>query len=488
MREIQALSWEQRKDTLKKFAGLSLPIILTRSVSAASELTMAIMLAKVDTDHLAASGLINALQSLILRTGMNVIYPTGLIVSREKGAAPEKIGVILNAGYVNAVVLSVPFMVSLAFSGNILRGIGQPTVASDLTETYFRHYLFGISSTLLTIASQQASYKVDGEWVAFLISLIRRALFLFLGYGMLQGEYRMPKMGIAGFGLANGISVCLDQLLFILYFKLNPSFEKYYFFTKESFTFELLKKYTAEIFKSGIVMGGDAVIDFIVNFTSVILVGLKGSSPLSAAEVAMQFKNFFSIPISGMVQASSIIARAEKDIKKRKAMTNINTLGSLAFPVVFCLACFATSNSLVTLLIDKSDEKTYQLAKNLLWIVLLTMIPLDIQKMIGSGYRTVENYFISFAVNLVSTAFFGLGLGCLLNFETSLSSEGMYAGVGFGTAVGAFLMGYFWIRNQYFEKNEAIASTVLQVTIFDERLSLTSAQPDMISGSYRSLQ
>jgi len=487
MREIEALSSEERKDTLKKFASLSLPIILTRSVSAASELTMAIMLAKIDTDHLAASGLINALQSLVLRTGMNVIYPTGLIISREKSSSPEKIGIILNASYINAIGLSIPFMVFLAFSGNILRGIGQPIIASELTETYFKHYLFGISATLLTIGSQQTSYKVNGEWTAFLISLIRRALFLFLGYGMLHGEYRMPKLGIAGFGLANAISVCLDQLLFTLYFKLNPSFEKYNFFTKESLNFDLLKKYTAEIFTSGVVMGGDAIIDFVVNFTSVILVGLKGSASLSAAEVASQFKNFFSIPISGMVQASSIIARAEKDINKRKAMTTISTLGSLAFPVVFGLACFAASDPLVTLFIDKSDEKTHQLAKNLLWIVLITMIPLDIQKMIGSGYRTVENYFISFIVNLVSTAFFGLGLGCLLNFETSLSSEGMYAGVGTGTAIGAFLMTYFWMRNLYLEKNEAIESTVPRITIFNERSSLTSTQPDINNG-YTALQ
>src|SRR3990167_8562883 len=185
MREIEALSWEERKDTLKKFAGLSLPIILTRSVSAASELTMAIMLAKVDTDHLAASGLINALQSLVLRTGMNMIYPTGLIISREKTSSPEKIGAILNASYVNAIGLSVPFMVFLTFSGNILRGIGQPIADSELTETYFRYYLFGIPATLLTIGSQQTSYKVGGEWTALFISLIRRALFLFLGYGML---------------------------------------------------------------------------------------------------------------------------------------------------------------------------------------------------------------------------------------------------------------------------------------------------------------
>ena len=77
---------------------------MSRLVSVCSEFSVAIILAHIDDEHLAASAMINALQSLILRTGMNVLYPAGILISRYKENSPEMIGDVLAASYLVALV------------------------------------------------------------------------------------------------------------------------------------------------------------------------------------------------------------------------------------------------------------------------------------------------------------------------------------------------------------------------------------------------
>lgn len=457
------------KNKLVRFASLASPIILSRFASISSEIAVVIILSTVDEDHLAAAGLMSAVQHLVMRTGMTLLYPTGIEVSAIKDNSPGAVGRILRASYQNGLLISVVFSLPLAFIGDIAQILGQPQHASILLGEYYRGYLVGVWPAFLTISHQQIAYNLEAKWLSFWLGLARNVLYVVFGYCLLTGNVFGYKLGIFGLGISYGITMSFDALCFLLYYKFHPRFKEYELFKFDYLTQGTLS-YSRKILLDGLKMGADAINEFLVNFVGLMLVGTHGASELASAEIANELRALFNVPISGLSQSASLLIRTERSDDQVYYSGFIYSLASLVIPLIAIPLTWTFKNQIISLfsLNSTTTKIDTQLAELLIGVILTGIPALSIQKLFAGAYRGREQYATPFLVNFTAQTVLGLNASFLFDSFFGWGAKGVFLGNIIGLYISAFLVLTFWICRVKLPKEKKAPLTNLFV---DTRLA-----------------
>ncbi|MGE0430884.1 MAG: MATE family efflux transporter [Planctomycetota bacterium] len=167
-----------------------------------------IMLGHYGADELAAVAAAN-----VLATGVMLVVPLGVlggmdpVISQAWGAGHHAAaGRTLRRGLVLAAVLSVPLMIGVALTAQILGAVGQPAHLLPHVANYSLWLIPGCFPVLAFGALRNTMTAVGDVrpilWVTLSANLVNaggNALFIF-------GSFGMPAMGVAGAGLATTLA------------------------------------------------------------------------------------------------------------------------------------------------------------------------------------------------------------------------------------------------------------------------------------------
>ncbi len=422
-----------------KLAG---PYTLAIFIEMASEVATVKMLSTLGKENLAASGLINAVQTLYVNPIARILYPLTVFAGEEKvESSPVKPGVgkIFRQGLVLAGLLSIPVIAVTIFSGPILVLVGQEEKLAYLVQDTYRGRAIGVFFDMGLTAAQNVVLGLS-ETIPVIISTISTiALNVGLSYGFGLGA----GYGMTGFGYGLALSSILNFIGFMLFLKISKSFTAYQLFSREHKA-EWIQ--LGKNIKAGLKNWLQTMADATGLAIPAIYIGWLGQDSLDAQQVVISYFYMFSMPYNAVSQTLlGFISETNKGMKPDKIMRygkatlalclSISALGLIIFSTV--------SKGLASFFIDINDSKNDHILAlaRVLFIVHGFELLVDCLKTIFSGLLWgLQDMNYPPLASLVTTAVC-VSLGYVLGFPAALGVAGIYIARDIGLMLNAALLG-----------------------------------------------
>lgn len=336
---------------------LILPLSTSRLIVMITSFTGILIIAQLGKTVLAASALISSVQAFLFFAGFSLLFSVSAMVGHAYGGKRhEEVGSIFQQALLFGLLVSTPMIIIQWNIGHILLLFGQEAHICNLIQDYFRYYSLGTPALACSLVCQQFVLAVNKRRLVFLLSIFSLIISVGFALALVNGYAGLPKMGIAGLGLAYSIQSWLVLLIYIYYCYTEPEFSVYALFSwRIHHTFHFLK----QLFHIGWPITIQTSSDVLAFFLFTVLSGWLGDNALAAQQIANQYFFLLCVPIFAIAQASTILigqARGANEIANisRYAYT---TLGfSLLFSLLVLLIFILFPHYLIDLYVSNHNE------------------------------------------------------------------------------------------------------------------------------------
>jgi multidrug resistance protein, MATE family len=199
---------------------LAWPTMLTQLGMMFLGIVDTLMLGHASVDALAAGAMGNAYLWIGLMFAMGVVIGIDPLVSQAHGAGDmEEVGRVLQRGIVAALLISVPVVLSLIWSEEVLLALGQsPRLAHD-AERFLIAQSWSVPFFTVQAALRQYLQGRSILAPALWSILLANVLNVVFNWALIWGHLGLPALGLFGAGLATALSrivACLVLLAIIL--------------------------------------------------------------------------------------------------------------------------------------------------------------------------------------------------------------------------------------------------------------------------------
>ncbi len=339
-------------------------------------------------------------------------YVSVFIAQYYGSGRPEKIGSALWQGLFFTLLSGLFLCLFALFATTLLFTlVGHSPSVRIQEELYFRILCYG---GVLHVATQTFSGFFTGRGQTrpvMLANIVGMAVNIPLDYGLINGVWGFPELGIRGAGIATVVSWGVTVIFLVL-----PTFSK-----RLRIDFRLIESMALdrEIFGRLLRYGVPGALQFsldIFAFTFFILmVGRMGTVPLAASNIVISISSLAFMPALGFSYGISSMAgyalgRGRPDEARAAAWSGIHIL--LAYTLLLDILFLVSPEWIVSAFIHSSDSGQYeeisQMASKLLGLV-AAYILLDAFYMIfaavlkGAG----DTRFLLWAIS-------GASMGCMI--------------------------------------------------------------------------
>lgn len=218
---------------VKQYFQIAVPSSLAELISVAGNYLNSIFLSNLDKNALAASSLILTMQTIVY-LGSEIPHAANILIPRAVGKKRyDDVGKIIRQSMLLAGIIAIPEMAIGFLSGSILNILGQTDNISKIVQQYFVGYTLGIPARLGMGIVDQLAIGVSRPNLVLMRTAIYSILTPSLGYGLIFGEFGIPKLGIAGLGYADSLASWLTLGAMTTYLWTTNSFYQYGLFINE---------------------------------------------------------------------------------------------------------------------------------------------------------------------------------------------------------------------------------------------------------------
>lgn len=348
----------------------SLPISCGLLFNMLSNFLAVMMLAKLGKVELAASAL--AIPTFI--TNMIVVstifYSISILISHYRGQNDSiaEIGQIVKNGLWLAVLLSIPSGTLLWNLDKILLLFNQEVALVVLTKQYFHFAAFSMLTTLIGNVILQFFTGIGKPRFTLILSSINLPIMVFLSYGLVLGNFGLPKLGLAGVSCSSLLTQLVVWIGVFFYMHRSKILSHYKIFTKGFWpNLSLCKK----IFKLGLPIGIQSGAELAAITVSAYFMGYCGATALASSQIASQYMLLFVMIIIGISQGLSVLVsqsygKNEYDSIKQYAIASLIILS--IFSIMIYTLFTIGSHVLIKLYSDSTDLEFIRLTEVFLLI------------------------------------------------------------------------------------------------------------------------
>ena len=369
----------QQRKYLMTVLQLTLSMLSANILSTLSNFVGIIILSKLGTDYLAASGIISTYQTLILNVSMSLFYSTSVLVAQFYGAnMTNNTYYVLKKSLIISSYVSVLVILLFWYSNNIFK----PFILNDeillIIDTYFKIYIYSIFPCMWLTVLQQYAYGILKQSIVIAVNLFGLILTIILGYLFVYGNEHIfiSSLKTFGLGLAYVIQMWLRLFTFIIIlYKHNKLILKMVFKQKESSVcLPLTKKIITTGWPISLLAATELLIPLVIN----IMASLFGSSALAAQQIISQLLIIFLLPILSISQVASTIsgyAIGKSDINLLKNCIKISLFLAASIAVFLLFITYIFNDRFIKLLIfDKNNTEFINNFYNILYLNLFFFI------------------------------------------------------------------------------------------------------------------
>jgi len=188
------------------------------------------------------------------------------------------------------------------FADSMIEALAPTESIAPLATDYMKNRAFGMMG-ITAASSLSAFFRGIGDTRTPLIAtLVANIVNLFLDFGLVYGWYGMPKLGVAGAGLATSISEWV-YFVAVAYTFLRPSI-------KARFDTHFHRPNLAEIkrlWRTGIPIGGQWTIEMLSFAVFTTLVARMGEAPMAASQAFIQLLSLSFMQAVGISIATTTL-------------------------------------------------------------------------------------------------------------------------------------------------------------------------------------
>jgi len=260
---------------------------------------------------LAAVGLAGTFSLVLVLSFHALEIAAQSIIARRFGEQNFRaVGACLDNGLILAFLIGTPLTILLFFLGPWIFHTAESQTVTDLAIEYFRYRLPGIPFLIAILVMIGFFNAVSRPEIPAYLYVLVLTLNATLCWGLVGGRMGLPKMGIAGAGLAQTISVVIGFGIFVLRLS-QPGIRRHFHL------FQFRKHFSGRMNKALLKLAGPVFVQqFLGNLGMFLFVLINSKVPdggisLSAATIARQVGYLTYLPSLGFgIAAATIVSQS----------------------------------------------------------------------------------------------------------------------------------------------------------------------------------
>lgn len=410
---------------VRETVALALPAVFTQLGLVLMGVVDTRLVAHLGRTALGGVGLGSSTFFTVTLLGLGTIMAVDPLVAQSFGAGRrERCGRLLWQGIWLALILAVPFTWLFLDFRWILEWAGQPAAVVESASAYLRGRAFHVPTILFFGAMRGFLNGVGNTRPILGIVVLANIVNAAAVYGLVNGAWGLPALGIYGAGLGTaiaGLFMALGAAVVIF----RGAYRAYDVRPRALDVAVLL-----EVVRFGLPIAGMIVAEVGVFNATYFLMGSLGEAALAAHQIALQLASLtFMVPLGISIAASIRVGHAIG----RGAPADAERAGRVAYTLgigfmVASAAVFVSAPALLARFFEP-DAEVLALAVVLIRIAGLFQIS-DGAQAVGAGcLRGAGDSRTAFVVNVVAHWGLGFPLGYALGMRLGLGAPGLWYGL-----------------------------------------------------------
>ncbi|MGV3481531.1 MAG: MATE family efflux transporter [Sphingobium sp.] len=431
---------------------LALPLIFGNLAQSAIYATDLIWLGRLGADSLAAAALGVNLYTACMIFGMGLMTAASPMIARERGRRFNSIRDVrrtVRQSCWAAVTIALPLWAVMWNGEAILLLMDQDPALAAMAGTMLRWLQWGLLPYLFFLALRNYVSALERPRWAVGVLVAGLPINALLAWILIFGHFGMPKMGLAGAGLASALTNSLLFLGLTAVVVTDRQFRRYRLFGR--FWVADWPRYRA-VWALGLPIAVTLAFEVTVFNAAVFLMGLIDKPSLAAHAIAIQISAMaFMVPM-GLAQAATVRVGFWQGRGDARAVARAGWLSlaiALGFSVLAAAVLIGAPRLLIGVFLDLDDPANAlvaRLAVSFLAVAALFQI-VDGAQAVGAGVlRGLHDTRVPMLYAGVGYWVIGIGVGTVLAFPLGMRGIGIWLGLASGLAAVAVLMVLRWVR------------------------------------------
>lgn len=416
---------------------LAVPVVVVQVGLMFMGVVDTLMVGRLSAADLAAVSLGNLYFFLFVVFGMGVLLSLDPVVSQAVGAEDdEAVARGIQRGLILAVGLSILTIAGLLPAHPVLTALRQPDDVVPLAAGYARAVIAGVFPFLAFVVFRQ-TLQAMGRLKAIVVAVVAANLMnVLLNWTLVMGNLGAPRMGAVGTGWASSISRWTLLLILILLARrtLVPLLRPFRPGVRE--LAPLLR-----MLRLGTPIGFQLMLEYGAFAFTGILVGLLGTVPMAAHQIAINLASLtFMVPL-GVGQATAVlvgraVGRGNPEGARRAASAGLVAGGAFmaASAAAFLLVPYGLARLYTT------EGVVLALAATLIPIAGIFQVSDGLQVVAAGVLRGVGDTRVPAVANAAGFWLLGIPVGLLLGFKSGMGAVGLWWGLAVGLGAVAVFM------------------------------------------------
>ncbi|MEO1146429.1 MAG: MATE family efflux transporter [Cyanobacteria bacterium J06638_22] len=438
LREVQTCFW------------LSLPLATAQVLQAATGFVDTVMMGMLGSQAIAAGGLGATVFMGLLLIATAIVSAVSPMVAEAYGAGMDgRVRIVVQQGLLLAIALGIPLTLLLRNMEPILQGLGQSPGLIPLMGVYLKAVSWGAIPGLIVAVLRSFVSSLSKPRPVMIVVMLGTVINVVANYTLMFGLFGLPRLGLAGIGYASALSFWGMLLLLTGYILLNQELSLYPIFEGR---FRLDPKCFKGLLRIGVPMGVLSLVEAGMFTLTTLLVGLLGTVPLAAHQIALQtaaltFMVPMGIGLGTTVQVGQRLGQKDALGMRLAGFAGIGLGG--VFMLLMAIAIWLMPQTIVSLYLDVQDpanQEVVALAIRLLLVAAIFQIVDGVQVTATGALRGMQDTRIPMIIGIISYWGIGLTSGYLLGFHFGMGSVGLWLGWAVGLLAAATVLTWRFAR------------------------------------------
>ena len=273
----------EARETLK----LAGPLVFTQVAQMLIMTTDVVMLGRVGETALASSALGITIFFFCWLIGAGPVAAVAPMIAHILGAKPNdraNVRSVVRMGFWSVVIVSLPMMVLLLFTKQIMLLLGQQPELAAGAGRFMTALCLGLPFSLFYQVLRNFSTALERP-VAPLVVMVAGIGFNFLGdYMLIFGHFGFPRLELEGAGIASASSYTFQFVALLVIVFLTPKLRRYRIFRR---FFRPNWEKLAEVFRLGMPIGLTMMFEAMLFNTATLIMGTFGAATVAAHQISM---------------------------------------------------------------------------------------------------------------------------------------------------------------------------------------------------------
>ncbi len=432
---------EDYKSHFKKTFLLAYPVVISQVGHVVVNLTDSVLIGHLGPMKLAACSLGISVFAVLMVLGIGIAYGLTPHISREFGANDkDACGKYLVNSFLINIITGILVYIGIYFLSTQLTKFGQQPEVVIEALPFLRIIGLSMIPLMIFLTFKQFAEGLNFTRQAMIITLIADGINVFLTYGLINGEFGLPRLELEGAGIANLISRILMAILMISYVLRSKNFKPYLHQAKIKF---IKWKDSLAIINYGIPTAFQYLFEIGAFALAALMMGMISANHQSAHQIAISIASATYMAASGIGAATSV--RVGNALGEK----NFLNLRRAGFSGYFMVLVFMGLSAILMIIGKEAFPKFYMdhpevnsIASVLMIIAAFFQLS-DGTQVVGLGaLRGMGDVKIPTLVTFIAYWVIAIPLSYYLGFTLKMGAEGIWIALSLGLTISAVLL--FW--------------------------------------------